>query len=251
MPYPTTLDDSPALTVTGLSLQLKVRHACGTCHAYIIRFDIASESGVESQLNDDLSHLIELMRNRANYGEYEVNGRKYFAIEVPDTNDAITRMLSDEMPAIVLPTQEQESQSVASSEEAEREPNKAQSESEPQSSPAAPAEPRSPDERESMVNRPSEPTQEPPPPEAPPEPEVSPPVDDVKDEAPKTEVKSEPEQRAAEEHKLAAQEHDMAAREHRLAESQKQDEQKQETTTDEPTSGLSFLSRKGRRGRGK
>lgn len=122
------LDKSGALAVTGLSLQLKVRHACGTCHAYVIRFDVTDEEGVESQLNQDLTHLIELMRERANYGEYVVNDRKYFAIEIPDTNDAVTRMLSDEMPAIVLPGQvERESQSVENQQEAEREVSAVQS----------------------------------------------------------------------------------------------------------------------------
>jgi hypothetical protein len=272
MPYPTTLDNSPALTVTGLSLQLKVRHACGTCHAYVVRFDITDESGVESQLNEDLGHLIELMRERANYGEYEVNNRKYFAIEIPDTNDAVTRMLSDEMPVIVLPSREQESQSVASNEEAEREPDKAQTESESQLNPAT----NTPSADETQQVDPVSTSS------APPAPEeqlpslkesnqqleeelnhkderenkewwqhTAPPVSDIKDEQAKTTANPEPEQKAAEEHKLAAQEHDMAAQEHRLAEGQKQDEQKQETTTDELVSGLPFLSRKGRRGRGK
>lgn len=268
MPQSTFLEKSGALTVTGLSLQLKVRHACGTCHAYLIRYDVTDEDGVESQLDQDVRHLVELVRERANYGEYEVNGRKYYAIEIPDTNDAVTRMLSEDMPAIVLPGQqatEQDSQDVPAAQEAEREAPSAQSVQTPtQEDVQQPEEAKVP----VQVEQPKfgEPKPEEPKPEEPPSlkesnqqleaeehTQQSPPTPPPDPEPKPEEYQPYPvpeTDRAAEQHKLAAQEHDLAAQEHRLAEEQKQDEQKQddvEPTTGAPTSP--FGPKRGRRKR--
>ena len=96
------LPDNEFLTVEEGTLQLHVRHKCGTKHAYLIRFPVDSELGFAEQLNKDLAVLIDMMQQRAHHGVYEVNERKYYAIEQTDFDNAAMKALTDKMSVIVL-----------------------------------------------------------------------------------------------------------------------------------------------------
>lgn len=98
----TCLYNDEHLTVEEGVLQLHVKHKCGTSHAYIVRFLVSDEMELADQLNADLAVLIRMMSDRAHHGVFEVNGRKYFAVEVADLAEPGLRYLAKDMPALVL-----------------------------------------------------------------------------------------------------------------------------------------------------
>ncbi len=101
------LPDSDVLEVTAGTLQLKVKHKCGTAHTYVIDFEVTDDRGIEHQLQEDLAMLIDMMNHQVHAGAVEVQGRVYCATEIdyaktPNIDEL--PVVSAPVPVSVLPT---------------------------------------------------------------------------------------------------------------------------------------------------
>jgi hypothetical protein len=95
-------EDKEVLEVVKVSLNINVKHKCGSAHSYSVEFDVDAEDGLEQQLNEDLSTLVEMIQDRVHEGAVVVNDRTYIATETAYLPNPLLDKLLDRFPVMVM-----------------------------------------------------------------------------------------------------------------------------------------------------
>lgn len=98
------LEPTSHLDVISATLQLKIKHKCGTSHAYI---SLYTKDELETELHKDIDTIMELVKSNAHMGRFTKGDKCFYVMEVNDAHDPslVLIVASDRMlPEVQLET---------------------------------------------------------------------------------------------------------------------------------------------------